>query len=65
MVVPFRVADVPRHPLLARKLAYTAVTRGKQLVIVVGQKKAMAVAVRASNAGRRWTKLDECLGAIT
>ena len=49
--------------MLARNLLYTAVTRGKQLVIVVGQRRARALAVRTSNARRRWTKLDEWLAA--
>ncbi len=49
------------YTMLARNLLYTAVTRGKQLVIVVGQRRALATAVRTSNARRRWTKLDEWL----
>jgi len=49
------------YTMLARNLLYTAVTRGKQLVIVVGQRRALAIAVRTSNARRRWTKLDEWL----
>ncbi|MGD0635885.1 MAG: ATP-dependent RecD-like DNA helicase [Beijerinckiaceae bacterium] len=49
------------YPMLARNLLYTAVTRGKRLVIVVGQRRALTIAVRTSNARRRWTKLDEWL----
>ena len=49
------------YAMLARNLLYTAVTRGKQLVIVVGQRRALAIAVRTSNARKRWTKLDERL----
>jgi exodeoxyribonuclease V alpha subunit len=51
------------YNMLARNLLYTAVTRGKQLVILVGQRRALAIAVRTSNARRRWTKLDEWLAA--
>ena len=51
------------YTMLARNLLYTAVTRGKRLVIVVGQRRALAIAVRTSNARRRWTKLDEWLRA--
>jgi exodeoxyribonuclease V alpha subunit len=51
------------YPMLARNLLYTAVTRGKKLVIIVGQRRALAIAVRTSNARRRWTKLDEWLRA--
>jgi exodeoxyribonuclease V alpha subunit len=51
------------YNMLARNLLYTAVTRGKQLVILVGQRRALIIAIRTSNAKRRWTKLDEWLSA--
>lgn len=35
---------------------YTAVTRGKRLVVIVGQRKALAIAVRTHGSKRRWTK---------
>ena len=50
------------YTMLARNLLYTAVTRGKRLVIVVGQRRALAIAIRTTNARKRWTKLDEWLG---
>src|SRR5260370_10032068 len=34
------------YPILHRNLLYTGVTRGKRLVVLVGQKKAVAIAVR-------------------
>jgi exodeoxyribonuclease V alpha subunit len=43
------------YPMLQRNLLYTGVTRGKQLVVLVGQKKAVAIAVR-NVAGRRRLK---------
>jgi exodeoxyribonuclease V alpha subunit len=46
--------------MLQRNLLYTGVTRGKRLVLVVGQKKAAAIAVRNAS-GRRWSKLAEWL----
>ena len=46
---------------LQRNLVYTGVTRGKRLVVLVGQKKAIAIAVRNSSGRRRWSKLDEWL----
>jgi len=49
--------------MLARNLLYTGVTRGKRLVVLVGQKKAVAMAVRGGNTKRRWTKLREWLAA--
>lgn len=48
------------YMMLARNLLYTGVTRGKRLVVLVGQKKAVAMAVRAGGK-RRWTKLGEWL----
>ena len=47
------------YTMLARNLLYTGVTRGKQLVVLVGQKKAIAIAVRGGQMKRRWTKLRE------
>jgi exodeoxyribonuclease V alpha subunit len=49
------------YPMLQRNLLYTAVTRGKRLVVIVGQKKAMAIAVKGKQTGRRWAKLREWL----
>jgi exodeoxyribonuclease V alpha subunit len=51
------------YTMLARNLLCTAVTHGKRLVIVVGQRRALAIAVRTPNARRRWAKLDEWLQA--
>ena len=48
-------------PMLRRKLVYTGVTRGRRLVVVVGQRRALAMAVRGGEAGRRWSKLKEWL----
>jgi ATP-dependent exoDNAse (exonuclease V) alpha subunit len=42
-------------------LLYTGVTRGKRLVVLVGQKKAVAIAVRNASGRRRWSKLTEWL----
>ncbi len=47
--------------MLRRNLVYTAVTRGKRLVVVVGQAKALAIAVRGTQMRRRWSKLAEWL----
>ena len=46
---------------LQRNLLYTGVTRGKRLVVLVGQKKAVAIAVRNVSGRRRWSKLGEWL----
>ncbi|WP_237481895.1 SF1B family DNA helicase RecD2 [Lichenibacterium dinghuense] len=49
------------YAMLARNLLYTGVTRGKRLVILVGQRKAIAMAVRNGGQRRRWSKLGEWL----
>jgi exodeoxyribonuclease V alpha subunit len=49
------------YAMLQRNLLYTGVTRGKQLVVLVGQKKAVAIAVRNVSGRRRWTKLRQWL----
>jgi len=43
--------------MLQRNLLYTAVTRAKQLVVLVGSRRALAAAVRTVGAGRRHTAL--------
>jgi exodeoxyribonuclease V alpha subunit len=52
------------YAMLQRNLLYTGVTRGKKLVVLVGQKKAIAIAVRNISGRRRWSKLSEWLHAV-
>ncbi|MBL0801296.1 ATP-dependent RecD-like DNA helicase [Streptomyces albidoflavus] len=47
--------------MLQRNLLYTAVTRAKKLVVLVGSRKAIGQAVRTVSAGRRCTALDHRL----
>ena len=49
------------YAMLARNLLYTGVTRGRKLVVLVGQNKALAIAVRNQGGRRRWSKLREWL----
>jgi exodeoxyribonuclease V alpha subunit len=49
------------YPMLQRNLLYTGMTRGKRLVVLVGQKKAIGIAVRGNRGRRRWSKLKELL----
>jgi exodeoxyribonuclease V alpha subunit len=51
------------YPMLRRNLLYTGVTRGKRLVVLVGQRKAVSIAVRGVAGRRRWSKLKDWLGA--
>ena len=52
---------IPLHTqhylMLQRNLLYTAVTRGKKLVILVGSKKALGMAVHRVDKGQRYTAL--------
>jgi exodeoxyribonuclease V alpha subunit len=49
------------YTMLARNLLYTGVTRGKRLVVLVGQRRALAIAVKNGSGRRRWSKLREWL----
>ncbi len=49
------------YAMLQRNLIYTGVTRGKKLVVLVGQPKAVAIAVKNVSGRKRWTKLGEWL----
>ena len=49
--------------LLQRNLLYTAVTRGKRLVVIIGQTRALAMAVNNVRATRRLTNLGARLTA--
>lgn len=49
--------------MLQRSLLYTAVTRGKRLVVIVGSRKALNMAIRSEDAKRRLTFLAERLRA--
>jgi exodeoxyribonuclease V alpha subunit len=49
------------YPMLQRNLVYTGITRGKKLVVLVGQAKAVAKAVHEAGRRRRWSKLADWL----
>ena len=53
---------VSQHYMMLRgNLVYTGITRGKKLVILIGQKKALAIAVKAVGQDSRWTNLKRKL----
>jgi exodeoxyribonuclease V alpha subunit len=58
VVIPL---SAQHYPMLQRNLVYTGVTRGKRLVVLVGQRKALAIAVKGARTRRRWSKLREWL----
>ena len=47
--------------LLQRNLVYTGITRGRRLVVLMGQKKALQTAVKNASAVRRFTALEKRL----
>src|SRR5829696_8260036 len=47
--------------MLQRNLLYTAVSRARQLVVLVGSRRALAKAIRTAGAGHRYTALDDRL----
>ncbi len=49
--------------LLCRNLLYTGVTRGKKLVVLVGTKKALAIAIQNNEIEKRFTCLRHLLQA--
>ena len=49
------------YVLLQRNLLYTGVTRGKKLVVIVGTRKAMAIAVKNNKTHKRYTLLRQRL----
>ena len=55
------ILHTQHYVLLRRNLLYTAVTRGKRLVVIVGSRKALAMAVKDARAAERCTRLAERL----
>ena len=61
MVIPVLTQH---YAMLQRNLLYTGITRGKKLVVLVGSRKAVAIAVRNVSGLRRWSKLREWLATL-
>ena len=49
------------YPMLQRNLLYTGITRGARLVVLIGQERAVGIAVRGVRERKRWSKLRELL----
>lgn len=49
------------YMMLQRNLLYTAITRGKKLVVLIGTKKALAIAIKNNKQQMRYTRLRERL----
>jgi exodeoxyribonuclease V alpha subunit len=53
------------YPMLARNLIYTALTRGKRIVVLLCERRALRLAAEDAMGRKRWTKLAERLrGAV-
>jgi exodeoxyribonuclease V alpha subunit len=55
------VLHASHHVLLSRALLYTAVTRGKRLVVILGDERALTRAVQNAHSYRSQSKLTERL----
>ena len=49
------------YAMLQRNLLYTGITRAKRLVVLIGTPKAVAIAVKRADAGRRYSALKRRL----
>jgi exodeoxyribonuclease V alpha subunit len=58
VVIPFLTQH---YMMLQRNLLYTAITRGKKLVVIIGTKKALAIAIKNNKPQLRYTRLKERL----
>ncbi|MEQ9672397.1 MAG: ATP-binding domain-containing protein [Coleofasciculus sp. G2-EDA-02] len=47
--------------MLSRNLLYTGLTRAKKLAILIGSKKAIAIALNQTNQQQRYTRLQQRL----
>ncbi len=52
---------IQHYVLLQRNLIYTAITRGKRLVVIVGTKKALIIGIKNNKIQKRYTKLEKRL----
>jgi exodeoxyribonuclease V alpha subunit len=59
VVIPI---TMQHYTMLQKNLLYTGITRGKKLVILIGQRKAIGIAVRSKSNIMRISKLQELLG---
>ena len=58
VIIPVHISH---FKLLFRNLLYTGLTRGKKLVLLLGTKKALAIAINTNNAQKRFTGLCQIL----
>jgi exodeoxyribonuclease V alpha subunit len=56
-------ADDPALSDAAAEPGYTGISRGKSLVVLVGQRKALTIAIKGAGSRKRWSKPREWLTA--
>jgi len=61
VVIPL---STQHYALLERNLLYTGVTRGRKMVVLIGQERAIALAVRTEKGSQRLTTLTERLQTL-
>ncbi len=62
VVIPL---STQHYPMPQRNLVYAGVTRAQRLVLLVGQRKALAIEVKGKQIRRRWPKLTRWLTGST
>lgn len=55
---------VSHYLMLQRNLLYTGLTRAKKLAIIVGEKRALAIAIKNDKMAKRYTKLKERIARV-
>ena len=55
------VLHTQHYPMLQRNLLYTGVTRGKKLVVLLGSKKALHIALKNFNNTKRYSRFKQRL----
>ena len=64
----YQVVVIPimmqHYTMLQKNLIYTAITRGKKLVVMVGEKKALRVALHNKKNAERWSSLQNKLNEV-
>ena len=58
VIIPLTMSS---YMMLQKNLIYTAITRGKEFVVIIGEKKALNIAIKSNKTKYRYTKLKEWL----
>jgi exodeoxyribonuclease V alpha subunit len=58
VVMPIHTTN---HIMLKRNLLYTAVTRARKMIVLVGTMKAVSTAIRTLDSSTRWSNLEKLI----